>query len=236
MMMTCLKREFWWAWGVLTITSLSLPGVTSANVLYDQDFETFATGATDVDGWWRYGGDAGFTNPVWEVQPYGGSQALVYQADGAATFGNSWYWYAGIGRSDLAGSLNQVAAQVTLSLDLAVVGAENTTPLTLKVTQWDAMAMAESWATEWTPTLNTDGSFSTFSATLDTGSQTGVYDPSRGLSINGIGFNNGGFGLDDGNQVIIDNVRLTTVPEPAGLFLLASSALAMGASFRRRRR
>lgn len=225
----------WAASSALFLALLCFPaGTSAASTLYDQDFEAFATGTPDPDGWWNFEGPATFVNSVWEVRPHLGTQALVYQGDGAGTFGTDWYWYAGIGRSDIATSLGAPATDVTLSLDLAVVGANSTTPLTLRVSQWDGVG--ESWSAEWTPTLTMDGSFTSFSATLDTGSQTGVYDPSRNLSINSMAFNNGPFGLDDGNQVIIDNVRLTAIPEPASVVLLALSTLGIVARSRRTRR
>lgn len=211
---------------LLVVGLLCLPNAASAGVIYDQDFESFATGTVSPDGWWKFDGDSNYINTVWEAQPYSGSQSLVYGLDGAAAFGTSWYWYAGVGRSDIAASaLGQAAADVTLSLDLAVVGAVNTTPLSVRVSQWDGVA--ESWSSTWNPTLTTDGSFTSVSVTLDTGTQTGTYNPTYGLSINSIAFNNDGFGLDDGNLVIIDNVHLETIPEPAtiGLFGLALTAM-----------
>jgi hypothetical protein len=215
----------------LLLGLLCLPlGASAASTFYDQDFETFATGTPGPDGWWNFEGPGTFVNSVWEIRPHLGTQALVYQGDGAGTFGTDWYWYAGIGRSDIATSLGVPAADVTLALDLAVIGSTSATPLTVRVSQWDGVA--ESWSAEWTPTLTIDGSFSTFSATLDTGSQSGVYDPSRNLSINSLSFNNGPFGLDDGNQVIIDNVRLTAVPEPASIVLLVVAALGIVATRR----
>jgi hypothetical protein len=196
-----------------------------AQILYQQDFESFLDGATEPDAWWSFQGPATTTGSM-TVQSVGvgGSKALNFNIDSSGAVGTDWFFYAGFGRSDtaIAGSLlGQNPESVSLTLDIAMFGATLPNPLTIYLNQFSGETKV--WETAFAPVLTTDGSFTHLAFTLDQGIQTGTWDPSLPLSLNSISFNSGGFPLAPGNQVIIDNLQLA-IPEPTTLALLGLGA------------
>jgi hypothetical protein len=221
------------------LIALALAGAAlqsaSAVTIYQQNFDSFTTGTVSPDGWWFYKGPANTTATL-TAQPtgVGGSQALEMNLDASGEVGTDWYFYAGVGRSDIAGVgslLSLQSSDVTLSLDIAMVGATSPTAVTLNINQYSGSTKV--WQASFTPTLTTDGTFTHIDLNLAQGTQTGTWDPTLSLGLNSLAFNNGGFPLAAGDRVILDNVQLTAVPEPTTAALAGLGILAM--VFRRRR-
>ncbi len=215
------------------VALMAVPALCSAGIVYQQDFESYTNGTPGSNTvMWSYSGDANQTSVV-EVNTYNGSKAFIFTENGAAANGTSWYWYAGFG-TDFAydGGLLETTspADVSVSFDVALVGA--TAPINFNLGQWDPAITNNSWTATYVGSMPTDGSVTTVSFTLDTVQDGGTWDPAKGLNFSA-GFNNGQFGLDDGNQVIIDNIMVTVIPEPATIGLVAFAGA--GVLFVRRR-
>ena len=78
-------------------------GIARADVLYSQNFDSFFPIPGSVDGWWNYYGP-GNTSGSFGVDSNGagGTQSLYLTLDASGEVGTDWYFYAGIGRSNIA--------------------------------------------------------------------------------------------------------------------------------------
>ncbi|HYG22279.1 MAG TPA: PEP-CTERM sorting domain-containing protein [Verrucomicrobiae bacterium] len=200
----------------------------SAATLYSEDFQSFATGTVNPADWWSFHGPGSVTASLTvQSSGIGGSQALEMNVDASGAFGTDWYFYAGVGRSDIvpAGSLAAFApGDITLSLDIALFGATVAPDLGLFVTQFSGDKV---WETRFNPVLPADGSFTHLDLNLGQGTLTGawVWDPTLAISINSVSFNSTGFPLAAGNRVILDNVVISVIPEPTAIALLTVAAV-----------
>ncbi len=197
----------------------------SAATIYSQDFNSFATGTANPDGWWSFHGPGSVT-ATFTVQPSGpgNSQALEFDVDSSGAFGTDWYFYAGMGRSDLIAA-GILPADVTVSLDLASHSAATPTAITLAFAQYSGQT--EVWKVTFNPTLTTDGTFTHVNLNLAQGTQTGSWNPTLPIGLNSLSFNSEFFGFGN-DRIFLDNFQVNVIPEPsafalfgmAGLFLL----------------
>jgi hypothetical protein len=196
---------------------------TSAQILYSQNFESYANGSS-ADSWYGYAGGGGSSTPnAAYVTNYLGSQA--YQVSWDSTLDASSYQYAGIGGGNGGNGIipasGDALSQITLSLNLAENGSTSTSAFVLYLDQYGGSGGSQSWQEQFNPTTTTDGSFTTFSSTLNLGtSLSGTYSSELPIFV-GID-NNSGFADATGDQMIVDDVLVTAtaVPEPASLALM----------------
>jgi hypothetical protein len=221
------------AYGLIAVLAINLllASAHGDTNLYYQNFNSFPTSSADSTGWYLPVPNPSLSpgSESLSIQPVGvaGSQGLFYEVDASSANANPYYWLSEVLDENVAPNLlGQPLANSTLSLDIAVSGAINNTPLYgLYIGNMD-------WFVKWSPTLSIDGSFTHFSTTLDTGQLFGTYDPAGGggpLALFYIVDANG-FGLDANNQVTIDNVSLDVVPEPSSekLILIAFLLIFIG--------
>jgi hypothetical protein len=145
----------------------------------------------------------------------GGSRALFSAADSTNDASAFFFFWQLQNFNIPAPGAGNTAADVRVQYDMSVAGATNTTPWQAELSQGGGV-----WKADITPTIATDGSFSHVSFLLSDGVQTGVFDPTQGLTMQ-LSTGSGGYGFDAGNAVHLDNVSVTVVPEPSLLGLLA---------------
>ena len=199
-------------------------GAARAVSLYSQNFESFSTAAGSVDGWWNYYGP-GNTTGVFGVDGNGvnGSQSLYLNLDASAEVGTDWYFYAGVGRSDIASAGSIPAgtrpSDLKFSVALSPSNANDTTPLAITLSQFNTTLNGSVWTMTWTPTVASTG-FTTVAMTLDSGTDVpsdnvggaaSVFDPTLPISISAFTFNSADFPLAANVGIHIDNVNLYTL-------------------------
>lgn len=218
---------------VLSIGTLGLllQSASAGTIAYQQNFESSANG-TGADGWYGYAGGSASTPSYSYVTNYLGSQ--VYQLTWDSTLDSGGYSYAGIGGGNYsAGTIpaGYSLSQITLSVDLAQIGSSSPNAFRIYLGQY--VNNVQTWGEQFNPTTTTDGSFTTFSSTLDLGTGvSGTYNPSLTASV--AYTPNSGFAFVAGNQIIIDNVVVTAVPEPGTMALAAMGGVALLFWHRRR--
>ncbi|HUO10625.1 MAG TPA: hypothetical protein VM008_20145 [Phycisphaerae bacterium] len=209
---------------VIPLVALSGAGAARAVSLYTQNFDSFPTAAGSVDGWWNYYGPSNTTG-VFGVDSNGvsASQSLYLNLDASAEVGTDWYFYAGVGRSDIAspGSIpaNTRPSDLKFSVDLSPSNPNDSTPVGITLSQWNASLNGNVWTMTWTPILATTG-YTTVAMTLDTGTDVpadnvggaaSVFDPTLPISLNSFTFNSGHFPLAANVGLHVDNVNLYTL-------------------------
>jgi PEP-CTERM motif len=226
--------------------ALLLPGLGSAATLYSQDFNaaTLVTnGPTSFGGFGQINNVGG---SGWQVQGGGGGSGIsVTTGIDNTGVGSSQGFFANWDHSAATGfTFNQETvygaiaapgagfglAQIQISLDIFISGSEtSTTPL--------GVALQNS-TNEWnfTPTL-VNGAYTHVVFTADQATPAGAngspYNPTLSSNLR-VQFGAGGFGFDANNIVTLDNILVTTVPEPTSLALVGLGAA--GLVFLRRRR
>ncbi len=189
-------------------------------VLYSQNFDSFPTAAGSVDGWWNYFGP-GNTTSSFGVDAVGnnGTQGFYMTADSSAEIGTDWYFYAGIGRSNIVNSTTGREDNLKFSIDINPQNANTATPVGITLIQYSAALGGSVWTKTWTPTL-TANTYNTVSFILNTGTDVpgsnvngaaSVFDPTLPISISAITWNSGGFPLAANDAVDLDNVSLSTL-------------------------
>ena len=219
----------------VAVACLAVGSYAGAATIYSQDFNNSSTAAGSVDGIYEYFGPSPQTVQAFGVDAngVGGSQGFYDSIDASGDAGVTYYFYAGLGRSDIAapGTLvGTTASNVTFSVDLAAVGNISATPVSIQLAQFNGNTAT--YTNAYSPTLT--AGFNHLSYALGSvGTTSGTYDPTRNLSLV-FTYDNNGFGLDAGNFVRIDNLLLTTAatPEPAAMAVLG---VAGTAALRRRR-
>ncbi len=205
--------------------ALLLQSAYAQSTLYQQNFQSYANGSS-ADSWYGYAGGGGTGTPnAAFVTNYLGSQ--VYMETWDATLDSGSYQYAGIGGGNGGNGIIPGAgyslSQITLSLDLAENGSTSTGAFVIYLDQYGGSGGSQSWQEQFNPTTTINGSFSTFSSTLNLGaSPSGTYSYALPIFV-GID-NNYGWAFAAGNQMIVDNVLVTAVPEPASLALVGLGA------------
>jgi hypothetical protein len=186
------------------------------SILYQQNFQSSANGSS-ADSWYGFagGGGSGTPNAAF-VTNYLGSQ--VFQITWDSTLDAGSYQYAGIGGGNggngIIPATGDPLSQLTLSLALAEIGSTSSGAFAIYLDQY--VSGTQTWQEQFNPTTTTDGSFTTFSSTLNLGTGvSGTYNSALPISV-GID-NNSGWPNAAGNQMFIDNVLVTAVPEPASL-------------------
>ena len=207
------------------LASLLLTSATygaGATVLYSQNFDSFPSAAGSVDGWWDYYGP-GNTFSTFGVDAVGnnGTQGFYMTADSSAEIGTDWYFYAGLGRSNIVNSVAGREDNVKFSVDINPQNANTATPVGITLSQYSATLGGTVWTKTWTPTL-TANAYNTVSFILNTGTDVpgsnvngaaSVFDPTLPISISAITWNSGGFPLAANDAIDIDNVSLSTLAD-----------------------
>ncbi len=215
------------------VALLAVPALCSAGVIFQQDFEGYALGTPGSNTViWAYSGPGANQTNINSIISYNGSQAYSYHEDASGEVGTDWYWYGGLGAGIASpGALvGTTPADLTASVDVALVGA--TAPIDIKFSQYNASVNSNTWEAVYTGTMATDGSVTTMNFALNTGTELGTWDSTLGLDFSS-GYGPTQFGNDDGNQVIIDNLTVSVIPEPATLGLIGFAGV--GVLFVRRR-
>ena len=193
-----------------------------ATTLYSQNFDSFPTAAGAVDSWWNYSGP-GNTVFNFGVGAVGnnGTQGLYMTADSSGEIGTDWYFYAGIGRSNIVNSVAGREDNVKFSIDINPQNANSAKPVDITLTQYSDALAGSVWTKIWHPTL-TANTFNTVSFILNTGTDVptsnlngaaSVFDPTLPISISAVTWNSGGFPLAAGDAVDLDNVTLSTLAD-----------------------
>jgi hypothetical protein len=106
--------------------------------------------------------------------------------------------------------------QVQVSFDMRVDGSASATPVQVEISQ----AGAGNYTSQFSPVL-TEGAYTHVVYTLDMGTTSGTFSDTANFDQLRFNMNAGGFGLDAGNTVHMDNfVMEVVVPEPGGAALL----------------
>jgi hypothetical protein len=193
-------------------------------LLYSQNFDSFPTAAGTVDGWWNYYGPTNtFGSFGIDSNGVGGSQSLYLNLDASAEIGTDWYFYAGVGRSNIAtpSSVLPSARPDDLKFSIALSPSQptDTKPLAITLSQYNPTLAGNVWTMQWIPTVATTG-YTTVTFTLNTGADmpadnmggaASVFDPTLPITIGAVTFNSGDFPLASGVGVHIDNVVLSSL-------------------------
>jgi hypothetical protein len=213
------------------IAAFLVQSASAQTTFYSQNFEGFANGNTGPDNWYTFAGGGGTSTPTYGyVTNYLGSQ--VYQVTWDSSLDGASYQYAGIGNNNglIPASSGYSFSQITISIDLAENGSTSPNAFAIYLDQYNP---GQTWQEQYNPTTTIDGSFTDISFTLAQGtSASGTYDPTLPIFV-GID-NNSGFPDAAGNQLVIDNVSVTAVPEPVSLALFGLGAAGLLAMRRRK--
>jgi hypothetical protein len=201
----------------IVAVAMLVQGSFAQSILYQQNFDSYANGSS-ADSWYGFFGGGGASTPGGNyVTNYLGSQTFGVFWD--STLDGSSYQYAGIGGGNGGNGIIPASAyslsQITLSLDLAENGSTSPNAFVIFLDQYNP---GQTWQEQFNPTTSTDGSFTTVSFTLASGTGvSGTYNPALPVFV---GIDSGsGFANAPGNAMIVDNVLVTAVPEPASLTL-----------------
>jgi hypothetical protein len=238
---------------LLAVSSLAM-GVTAsraaAATLLDVDFDTHNPDFPFSYNFKSTGGSITMTAAVTDGVGVGGSRAYSSNIDSTnAPQGAGTYWGAGNAvevhaQSSLSGVTS--AADLTYSLDTRASGlsaGRTTASLRLILKFIDSSNSATLWQTTSNFTYNTPGSFQTVTGDLSTAStnsgslSAAVASPSPLLMRAQVEISNGAghFGYDADNVLTIDNLLVSSVPEPASMALLTMGGLGLAGRRGRRR-
>ncbi len=229
-----MKHSYLLSLGIVALSACSV----TAQVLYQQDYNSLATSSTTVAAIAGYGAANDVGGSGWQIQGgcgggtitlttgingngVGGSQALFATWDNSAGSSYTWnqYTFYGIGAAGAGATL----ANISISLDIFMSGSDSTTPITVS-----ALQNSGNSALDYVPTL-TDGQYTHVAFSLGQATASGSggpFDPTGAFWFR-VSHGSGGFGFDNPNTVQIDNVMISAVPEPATASLLTIGAFGL---------
>jgi hypothetical protein len=226
----------------LTIAMAALLGsfatAQAQTTVFSENFESYTAGANELASW------SDTSPPLFNASltigagaGAGGSQGLLWKGDFTPGTWHGWmqsqlgYGGPGYGGTAPSGNTSLNLSDYTLSFDMAIPSGQTLGHLQLNIQGWSDPAyggtMTQTGGNNIDTSAVTVGSgFQTISVNLGTWAAGSGFDPSSGTfqfqwQVNGWELGGGG---SLGEQVVIDNVAITMVPEPSTLALIGLGA------------
>lgn len=221
-----------------------LVGIAQAQTtIFTDNFEGYTAGTSEDAGWGSYGSLANYSLTVAAGTGVGGSQGLTWKADFLGSY--SGYIPSNIGYSggNPSGNTDPNINDYTLSFEMAIPSGVALNQLQLTLQGWEGQwfSGAQNSAGQYqinTSAVTVGGGFQLITVNLGAinAADAGNFDPLDQTyqfqwQLNG--WQLAGGGPVTGEQVTIDNLAITMVPEPATLALIG---LGMTALLVRRRK
>jgi len=217
----------------LSIATVALLGsfaaTTQAQVVFSDNFEGYTAGSDQLAGWASTGTLANYSLTVAAGTGVSGSQGLTWQSDFNAAY--SGYLPSNLGYSggNPSGNTDANLNDYTLSFDMAVASGVAVNQLQLSLNgwagQWFSGASTSSQAAIDTSAVTVGSGFHLVTVNLGTlfAGSGGNFDPTSQtyqfqFQLNG--WQLAGGGPVTGEQMTLDNVKITVVPEPSTIALV----------------
>ncbi len=207
----------------------SFAATTQAQIVFSDNFEGYTAGSDQLAAWASTGTLANYSLTVASGTGVSGSQGLTWQADFNAAYSGFMPCNLGYSGGNPSGNTDPNINDYTLSFDMAVASgvAVNQLQLTLNgwAGQWFTGASTGSQAAIDTSAVTVGSGFQLVTVnlgTLFTGSG-GNFDPTSQtyqfqFQLNG--WQLAGGGPVTGEQMTLDNVQISIVPEPSTIALV----------------
>lgn len=205
----------------------SFAATTQAQVVFSDNFEGYAAGTSELAGWASTGTLANYSLTVAAGTGVSGSQGLTWQADFNAAYTGYMPCNLGYSGGNPSGNTDPNINDYTLSFDMAVASgvAVNQLQLTFQgwEGQWFSGAMNGGTVTLDTSAVGVGTGFQHFNLNLGTlmaGTGFDPLDQTYQFQWQLNGWQLAGGGPVTGEQMTLDNVQVSIVPEPSTIALV----------------